>query len=378
MIVRGDQPPRIEMLPRALAGHVMAQVEQPGNLARQGNPAYRLATLILIRCGLRVSDALKLPFDCTATDEAGAPYLRYLNNKMKREALVPVDDELLELIRGQQQRVLDRYPPGAVLFPRPEKNPDGKTPVSSSTYRLALYRWLELCDVCDEHGRPVRLTPHQWRHTLGTVLINRDVPQHVVQKILDHDSPLMTAHYARLSDQIIESGVEREDPLGFLAAGGHDDDRRTGPLAEPPADVHAVGVRHPKVEQHHAGVGAVERFAAGQHIVDPVAACRAAVDRAPHETRPSPDEKPDRLRAAPADGTPSSRRTSRVGRLWDFPRAPHPAITGRARHGGDRLRTPHRSYVPRIIGPLDVLTHLVRPRVAKHKISGRPISAEVT
>jgi len=170
MVFRGDQPPRIELLPRALAGHVMAQVEQPGNLARQGNPAYRLATLILIRCGLRVSDALKLPFDCTVTDNAGAPYLRYRNNKMKREALVPVDDELLELIRGQQQRVLDRYPPGAVLFPRPEKNPDGKTPVSSSTYRLALYRWLELCDVCDEHGRPVRLTPHQWRHTLGTVL----------------------------------------------------------------------------------------------------------------------------------------------------------------------------------------------------------------
>jgi integrase len=117
MIFRGDQPPRIELLPRALAGHVMAQVEQPGNLARQGNPAYRLATLILIRCGLRVSDALKLPFDCTVTDDAGAPYLRYRNNKMKREALVPVDDELMELIRGQQQRVLDRYPPGAVLFP---------------------------------------------------------------------------------------------------------------------------------------------------------------------------------------------------------------------------------------------------------------------
>jgi integrase len=214
MVFRGDQPPRVELLPRALAGHVMAQVEQPGNLARQGNPAYRLATLILIRCGLRVSDALKLPFDCTVTDDAGAPYLRYRNNKMKREALVPVDDELRELIRGQQQRVLDRYPPGAVLFPRPEKNPDGKTPVSSSTYRLALYRWLELCDVCDEHGRPVRLTPHQWRHTLGTILINRDVPQHVVQKILDHDSPLMTAHYARLSDRTVREHWEKARKVG--------------------------------------------------------------------------------------------------------------------------------------------------------------------
>ena len=96
MLFPGDQPPRTELLPRALAGHVMAQVEQPGNLARQENPAYRLATLILIRCGLRVSDALRLPFDCVVTDDAGAPYLRYFNHKMKREALVPVDDELLD------------------------------------------------------------------------------------------------------------------------------------------------------------------------------------------------------------------------------------------------------------------------------------------
>jgi len=214
MIFRSDQPPRTELMPRALAGHVMAQVEQPGNLARQDNPAYRLATLILIRCGLRVSDALELPFDCVVTDEAGAPYLRYLNHKMKREALVPVDDELLELIRGQQQQILGRYPAGTVLFPRPAKNPDGKLPVSSSTYRLALYRWLERCDVRDEHGRPVHLTPHQWRHTLGTALINRDVPQHVVQKILDHDSPLMTAHYARLSDKTVREHWEKARKVG--------------------------------------------------------------------------------------------------------------------------------------------------------------------
>jgi integrase len=209
MIFPGDQPPRIELLPRALAGHVMAQVEEPGNLERQRNPAYRLATLIPIRCGLRISGALQLPSDCVVADDAGAPYLRYFNHKMKREALVPVDDELAGMVRDQQQRLLARYPSGTVLFPRPAKNPDGKKPVSSSTYRSALYCWLERCDVRDEHGRPVHLTPHQWRHTLGTVLINRDVPQHVGQKILDHDSPQMTAHYAPLSDKTVREHWER-------------------------------------------------------------------------------------------------------------------------------------------------------------------------
>ena len=124
------------------------------------------ATLILIRCGLRVTDALKLAFDCLVTDADGAPYLRYVNHKMKREALVPVDEQLIALIHDQQQRALQRWPDGSRwLFPRPTKNVDGQAPTSSSTYRLTLYRWLEHCDVRDEHGRPVHFTPHQWRHT---------------------------------------------------------------------------------------------------------------------------------------------------------------------------------------------------------------------
>lgn len=33
--------------------------------------------MILIRAGLRVTDALSLPRDCLVTDADGAPYLRY-------------------------------------------------------------------------------------------------------------------------------------------------------------------------------------------------------------------------------------------------------------------------------------------------------------
>jgi integrase len=204
MFFTEDQPKRAERLPRALTEHVMAQVENPHNLDRWSNPAYRLVTLVLIRCGLRISDALRLVRDCVVTDTDGAPYLRYFNHKMKREALVPIDEELLELIDQQQHRVLQRWPDGPPwLFPRPSKNVDGQAPTSSSTYRLALYRWLERCEVRDEHGQPVHFTPHQWRHTLGTRMINRDVPQEVVRRILDHDSAQMTGHYARLHDTTV-------------------------------------------------------------------------------------------------------------------------------------------------------------------------------
>jgi integrase len=230
LIFPDDYPKRAERLPRALAEHVMAQVEHPANLDRWDNPAYQLVTLILIRAGLRITDALSLEHDCVVTDAAGAPYLRYLNHKMKRQALVPIDEQLRNLISGQQRRVARTLSSPARLFPRPTKNCDGTAPTSSSTYRLALYRWLQRCDIRDEHGRPVHFTPHQWRHTLGTRLINRDVPQEVVRRILDHDSAQMTGHYARLHDSTVRRHWEAARKVDIT--GRTVDLDPAGPLAE--------------------------------------------------------------------------------------------------------------------------------------------------
>jgi integrase len=47
--------------------------------------------------------------------------------------------------------------------------------------------------------------------TLGTALINKDVPQEVVRRILDHESPQMTAHYANLGN-CIKRGSCRRSP----------------------------------------------------------------------------------------------------------------------------------------------------------------------
>ena len=289
-----DLPKRSERPPRALAEHVMAQVEHPGNLDRWGNAAYRLVTLILIHCGLRVSDALRLERDCIACDADGAPYLRYFNHKMKREALVPIDEELRHLIDEQQHRVLERWPripPG--LFPRPTKNLDGTAPVSSSTYRLALYRWLERCDVQDEHGLPVHFTPHQWRHTLGTRMINRDVPQEVVRRILDHDSSA--------------------------------DDRPLRPAARhhgPPA----LGSR-PQSKHHRAAGHPRSGRAAGRSRVG---------QTAPGQGHPGPAQRI--LRPASAENLPARQRVPDLPDVHHDPGVPAPAPRSPAADHPDHLR----------------------------------------
>lgn len=97
-LFKEDNPARPVRGPRAVAEQVMAQLEAPTAVAAWPDPAGALITLILIRCGLRVGDATRLSFDCLVTDASGAPYLRYVNHKMNREALVPLDEELHALL----------------------------------------------------------------------------------------------------------------------------------------------------------------------------------------------------------------------------------------------------------------------------------------
>jgi len=222
---RGLDEPDIEFI--AGCGHNVV-FESGAYLFREGEEANQL---FIVRRG-RVALEIDVPGrGLVVIDTAGAPYLRYCNHKMKREALVPIDEELHALITEQQSRTAGDSPTAPpVLFPRPTKNPDHLVPTSSATYRLALYRWLEDCHVRDEHERAVHLTPHQWRHTLGTRLINRDVPQEVVRRILDHDSPQMTAHYARLHDTTVRRHWEAARKVDINGRGVDID--HDGPLAE--------------------------------------------------------------------------------------------------------------------------------------------------
>lgn len=206
-----DMPRRTPLPPRALPEFVMVQLEKPDNLSRIAEDRYRLLIPLLMQTGLRQKDARLLPPDCVVTDTRNAPYLRYFNHKMNREALVPITPQLAEALAERRAAVLDQHPGTTFLFARvdPHRGRSTATPPGTTAVGVALAHWLSDCDVRDEHGRPVHVTPHQFRHTLGTRLINNDVPQDVVRQLLDHSSPEMTAHYARLHDTTVREHWER-------------------------------------------------------------------------------------------------------------------------------------------------------------------------
>jgi integrase len=206
-----DMPRRTALPPRALSEFVMAQLEEPANLARIPDERCRLLIPLLMQTGLRQKDARLLPPDCVLTDSRNAPYLRYFNHKMNREALVPISAEMATALAAQRTRLFERHPNTPFLFAARGRSGAraGVNPPSTGLLNQILKRWLTECDVRDEHDQPVHITAHQFRHTLGTRLINNDVPQEIVRQLLDHASPQMTAHYARLHDTTVRDHWER-------------------------------------------------------------------------------------------------------------------------------------------------------------------------
>lgn len=204
-----ELPPRPRPLPRFIPEFVMAQLEDPDNLARLPDQTTMHLLVLIQETGLRARDACILPFNPIVVDSAGWPCLKYYNTKMATEQLIPLSQRAADAIRAQQDHVHHRWPTGGTcLFPSPVANPDGTRPFSYATLRGRLGNWQQDIDLHDETGRPVHVTAHQFRHTLGTRLINAGVPQHVVQKMLGHASPQMTARYATIHDTTVRAAFD--------------------------------------------------------------------------------------------------------------------------------------------------------------------------
>jgi len=89
---------------------------------------------ILIRTGLRIGDARRLALGCLVRDPQGAVYLPYRNHKMRRDAVVPIDDELTTMIEARRARTRQRFPTAGVLLPRSSANPEGQLPIPTARF----------------------------------------------------------------------------------------------------------------------------------------------------------------------------------------------------------------------------------------------------
>ncbi|MBW4648063.1 MAG: tyrosine-type recombinase/integrase [Kastovskya adunca ATA6-11-RM4] len=211
LIRKEDYPKRPKALPRYIPEGVMAQLT--AYIDDLPEPVMRM-TLVIIECGMRVSELLYLKPDCLLQDKAGDWFLRYYQFKMKKELTIPVSREVVRVIQEQrcyiQEHLGDSY---EYLFCSSFSGPSGFRPRPKPMIRESFARFLNNLakkhNICDESGKLWRFQMHQFRHTVGTRMINNGVPQHIIQRYLGHESPEMTATYAFIHDKTMKAEIAK-------------------------------------------------------------------------------------------------------------------------------------------------------------------------
>jgi integrase/recombinase XerD len=184
------QPPKPQ--PRYLPSAVLDQLNRHLNDLRA---PWRQMILILQECGMRISELLELPVDCLTQDARGVHYLRYLQGKVRQENAIPVSTVIASLVQEQQATVRAERIESALLFPNSKGGVLKQASFAHRINRLAYDH-----DIRGADGKLFRFQAHQFRHTVGTRMVNLGVPHHIIQRYLGHKGPEMTNRYAHIHD----------------------------------------------------------------------------------------------------------------------------------------------------------------------------------
>jgi len=208
LIYKEDYPRLKKPAPRYIPQEVLEQINKhietlPESIMRM--------VLVIQESGMRIGELCRLRFDCLRQDSAGDWWLNYYQFKMKKDHTVSISRELTGVIQEQQNYIRNNLDSSfTYLFCGRNMTtrfmPLNK-PMNPESFTDFLKRLCTTNNICDASGRPWNLTAHQFRHSVGTRMINNGVPQHIIQRYLGHESPSMTATYAHLFDSTLKKEI---------------------------------------------------------------------------------------------------------------------------------------------------------------------------
>ncbi len=213
LIYQEDFPQKDKNLPRYIPEYILKQINE--NLEILPEPIRRMI-LVIQECGLRVSELLLLNIDCLEQDGEGIWYLRYMQYKMKKEHTIPISNELTLVIQEQQLYIRKHFENNfKYLFCSRKKGSNSSNFIPQPkimqypTFVRYLKRLIKQANILDESGEEWDLESHQFRHTVGTRMINNGVPQHIIQRYLGHETPTMTSVYAHIHDKTLKQEIAK-------------------------------------------------------------------------------------------------------------------------------------------------------------------------
>jgi site-specific recombinase XerD len=148
----------------------------------------RTMFLLMLRCGLRVSEVNRLPW--SAVDLEGGT-LRVDNGKGQVDRVVYLSPDVATALRQWHGH---RSPVQDLLFPSPQARQAGH-PLGARQIRNRMTRYLTLAGITKPYS------PHTLRHTFATQLLNAGASLEVVKELMGHRSLQMTLRYTALYDR---------------------------------------------------------------------------------------------------------------------------------------------------------------------------------
>ena len=206
LIYDNDMPKDPKHIPRYIPQEVLTQLNQH---IEDLPPYIRRLVLVLQSTGRRVSEVCMLPFNSLLQDASGDWFLKHYQSKMRKEDTIPITREIVAVIQEQQQAVREDYGENCqLLFPSPLEISNGKRrqgkPIYAKNVNTYLNRLAQAHDIRDSSGQMWHFQSHQFRHTVGTSMINNGVPIHIVKRYLGHETFEMTMRYAHIHDKTLK------------------------------------------------------------------------------------------------------------------------------------------------------------------------------
>ncbi|HLS91822.1 MAG TPA: tyrosine-type recombinase/integrase, partial [Limnochordia bacterium] len=170
------------------------------------NPRDYAIILVMIYMGLRISEVVQLN---DSDIQEGTPGISF-RGKGGKERYVPVHPAVREAVLAYKK-----------VRPEPEPDETGvplfvsrwRRRIDPSTIRKFIKRYAQEAVSLDNRKRQ-KLSPHKFRHTFATLLLQGDVDIRYIQELLGHENLSTTEIYTRVHKADLEKAIDRH-PLGM-------------------------------------------------------------------------------------------------------------------------------------------------------------------
>ena len=208
LVFASDIPRLDRPMPKALPPDVDRDLM--GAVAGLADPFARHGLAILRGTGMRLGELLDLELDCLWDFGDRGTWVKVPLGKLGTERTVPLDDPTLANFDAWMAQ---RGPQRALAHPRHGQPADflfverGRR-LSAFRLRHGLDQAIAVAGLTGRDCQPLRVTPHQLRHTYGTSLVNAGMSLQALMALMGHVSAEMTLRYASLASPTVRAAYE--------------------------------------------------------------------------------------------------------------------------------------------------------------------------